>query len=102
MTLPAVLVVIDETCPVERRRLMPLLEAERSSGVLFLWVASARHRLPKACGAVVDIEPDHVLARAGSTGSGLVVEPTRWEGLSPDESAAIARDLTPIIDVTAG
>ncbi len=100
MTLPAVLVVIDETCPVERRRLMPLLEAGRSSGLFFLWVASARHRLPKACGAVIDIEPDHVLARAGFTGSGLVVEPTRWEGLSPDESAAIARDLTPIIDVT--
>ena len=32
---PAVLVVIDETCPVERRRLMPLLEAG----------AASRHRL---------------------------------------------------------
>ena len=57
---PAVLVVIDETCPVERRRLMPLLEAGAAAGIFFVWVASARHRLPKACGAVVDIEPDHV------------------------------------------
>ena len=63
VTLPAVLVVIDETCPVERRRLMPLIEAGRDTGIFFLWVTSARHRLPKACGAVVEIDPDHVTAR---------------------------------------
>ena len=39
-------------------------------GIFFLWVTSARHRLPKACGAVVEIDPDHVTARTGFTGSG--------------------------------
>ena len=97
---PATLVVIDETCPVERRRLMPLLEAGPSSGIVFLWVTSARHRLPKACGAVVEIDPDHVTARTGFTGSGLTVAPTRWEGMSLADATAIARDLTPIIDIT--
>ena len=62
--------MIDETCPVERRRLMPLIEAGRDTGIFFLWVTSARHRLPKACGAVVEIDPDHVTARTGFTGSG--------------------------------
>ena len=99
-TLPAVLVVIDETCPVERRRLMPLIEAGRDSGITFLWVTSARHRLPKACGAVVEIDPDHVTARTGFTGSGLTVAPTRWEGMSLDDAVAVARGITPVIDIT--
>ena len=100
LTLPAVLVVIDETCPVERRRLMPLIEAGRGTGIFFLWVTSARHRLPKACGAVVEIDPDHVTARTGFTGSGLTIAPTRWEGMSLVDAAAVARDVTPIIDIT--
>ena len=94
------LVVIDETCPVERRRLMPLIEAGRDTGIFFLWVTSARHRLPKACGAVVEIDPDHVTARTGFTGSGLTIAPTRWEGMSLVDAAAVARDITPIIDIT--
>jgi len=100
MTLPAVLVVIDETCPVERRRLMPLLEAGAASGITFVWVSSARHRLPKACGVVVEIDPDHLSARTGFTSSGITIAPTRWEGMSLADAAACARDLTPIIDVT--
>jgi DNA segregation ATPase FtsK/SpoIIIE, S-DNA-T family len=100
MVLPAVLVLIDETCPLERRRLMPLLEAGPKAGVFFIWVSSARHRLPKACGAVVEIDPDHVTARTGFAGSGLTVSPTRWEGLSLVDAVAVARNLTPVIDVT--
>jgi DNA segregation ATPase FtsK/SpoIIIE, S-DNA-T family len=100
ITLPAALVLIDETCPVERRRLMPLLEAPRRAGIFFVWVGSARHRLPKACGAVVEIDPDHVTASTGFTRSGVTVSPTRWEGQSLADATAVARNLTPIIDVT--
>jgi S-DNA-T family DNA segregation ATPase FtsK/SpoIIIE len=100
VALPAVLVVVDETCPVERRRLMPLLEAGAASGISFVWVSSARHRLPKACGVVVEIDPDHLTARTGFTSSGITVAPTRWEGMSLADAAACARDLTPVIDVT--
>ena len=100
-TLPVALVLIDETCPVERRRLMPLLEAPRRAGIFFVWVGSARHRLPKACGAVVEIDPDHVTARTGFARSGATVSPTRWEGQSLADATAVARNLTPIIDVTA-
>lgn len=100
VALPAVLVVIDETCPVERRRLMPLLEAGAASGITFVWVSSARHRLPKACGVVVEIDPDHLTARTGFTSGGLTIAPTRWEGMSLADAAAVARNLTPVIDVT--
>jgi DNA segregation ATPase FtsK/SpoIIIE, S-DNA-T family len=98
--LPDVLVLVDETCPVERRRLMPLLEASPGTGIFFIWVSSARHRLPKACGAVVEIDADHVTARTGFTGSGGTVDPSRWEGMSLDDAEAVARNLTPVIDVT--
>lgn len=100
LRLPAVLVVIDETCPVERRRLMPLLEAPPASGIVFLWVTSARHMLPKACGVVVDIGPDHITAQTGFTSGGITVSPTRWEGMARADAAAVARDITPIIDIT--
>jgi DNA segregation ATPase FtsK/SpoIIIE, S-DNA-T family len=99
-TLPAVVVVIDETCPVERRRLMPLLESGAAAGVCFVWVSSARHRLPKVCGVVVEVDPDHLTAQTGFTSSGLTVAPTRWEGMSLADAAAVARDITPVIDVT--
>jgi S-DNA-T family DNA segregation ATPase FtsK/SpoIIIE len=98
--LPAVLVLIDETCPVERRRLMPLLEGSARSGIFFIWVGSARHRLPKACGAVVEIDPDHVTAHAGFARGGITVNPTRWEGMGHEDAVAVARSLTPVIDVT--
>jgi S-DNA-T family DNA segregation ATPase FtsK/SpoIIIE len=100
ISLPAVLVLVDETCPVERRRLMPLLESSPAAGIFFVWVGSARHRLPKACGAVVEIDSDHVTARTGFTRSGATVDPTRWEGMALDDAAAVARCLTPVIDVT--
>ena len=100
LMLPAVLVLIDETCPVERRRLMPLLESPTASAISFVWVSSARHRLPKACGVVVEIDPDHLTARTGFTSTGLTVAPTRWEGMSLADASDAARDLTPVIDVT--
>jgi S-DNA-T family DNA segregation ATPase FtsK/SpoIIIE len=100
LTLPVVLVVVDESCRVEPRRLVPLLEAAGHAGICFLWVASARHRLPKACGAVVEIDPDHVTARTGIRPDGITVDPTRWEGMSLADATAVARDLAAVIDVT--
>lgn len=99
LTLPAVVVLIDETCPVEPRRLTPLLDARPLTGLFFIWVGSARHRLPRACGAIVEIEADAMSARTGFRDSGLVVEPTRWEGMSHDDAVLTARSLTPVVDI---
>ena len=96
------LVVIDESCPIDRRRLMPLLDnAGAASNVFFLWVTAARHRLPKACAAVVEIDAGTLTAAVSWRATGERVTPVRWEGLALADATAAARDLTPIVDMTS-
>ena len=96
---PAVVVFIDESAPLDRTRLLPLLEAGPSVGLYFLWVGSARSRLPRACGAVVDLQSRSGDVTLGFRKSGEEIGAVAAEMASGDEAEEFARALCPIVEI---
>ena len=99
LVMPGVLVVIDETMAIERHRLSQLLETGPTVGVFFIWVASARHRLPRPVGAYLDI-PQDAPPMVGYTMSDDVIEPVILEPLDLRTAATVSRALSPVKDIS--
>lgn len=96
---PAVVVLIDESAPVDRTRLLPLLETGPPLGLHFIWLASSRTRLPRACGSVVDLHSGRGDAVLGLRALGEEVRPVAVETLPADDAEALARSLAPVTEV---
>lgn len=101
VTEPHVVVLVDDTLPIERARLTGLLESGPAVGVHTLWLSASARRLPKTCGAVIDLGPSGQTARIGWVERRETVEDCRVELLDADAARTLARDLSPVIDVSS-
>ena len=99
MAWPAVVVLIDESAPIDRARLLPLFESGLSLGIHFIWMASARTRLPRACGAVVDIQESSDGAVLGLRTLGEEVSSVHLETLGEREAMEFARTIAPVTEI---
>ena len=97
--LPVVVTLIDENAPLDRVRLAPLLESGPAAGLYFIWLGSARGRLPRACGAVLDLESRDGDVALGFRDSGEEIRNVSAEGLGKDAAEELARTLTPVVEV---
>ena len=97
--LPAVMTLIGEGAPLDRTRLSPLLEAGPSAGIHFIWIGSSRGRLPRACGAVVDLQSGSDDATIGFRDSGDEIGAVAVEGMDADGAENFARALAPVVEV---
>ena len=96
---PVVVVVIDETMAIERHRLSRLLEQGPTVGVFFVWIATARNRLPRSVGAYLDVPRDGD-PLVGYTTSDEVIEEIEPEPIGIRTAATIARALSPVKDIS--
>ena len=96
---PAVVVFIDEGVPLDRTRMLPLLEAGPTLGLHFIWIGSARARLPRACGAVVDLQSRGGDVTLGFRVSGDEIENVEVEPISEEAAEQFARSLSPVIEI---
>jgi DNA segregation ATPase FtsK/SpoIIIE, S-DNA-T family len=99
---PAVLMLIDESVPIERNRLNWLFQMSQETGVVVVWMGSSVARMPKGCGAVADLPGGGKSGSVGRTVSGDRIENVRFEGVPEQHAVKLARVLAPIIDVSAG
>lgn len=97
--LPVIVTLIDESAPLDRTRLAPLLETGPSVGLFFLWIGSSWTRLPRPCGAVVDLHTHEGRLSLAFRHSGETIEGVTVEGMSLDRAEAFARRLTPVVEV---
>ena len=97
--LPAVVTLIDESAPLDRTRLAPLLEVGPSLGLFFIWIGSSWMRLPRACGAVIDLPTDSDNVSLAFRDSGDAISNVTLEGMSLDRAEAFARRLAPVVEV---
>jgi DNA segregation ATPase FtsK/SpoIIIE, S-DNA-T family len=89
-----VLLVLDDTTPIDRSRAIPFLEQAATFGVSFVWLSESTATLPRPCVAVVDTAGQRVaFTDRGETVEGLAIERLDIAG-----SEEIARDLAPVID----
>jgi DNA segregation ATPase FtsK/SpoIIIE, S-DNA-T family len=98
---PTIVVLIDESVPIERNRLNWLFQLSPELGVHVIWLGSSIARMPKGCGAIAE-SPKGQAGMVGWTESGDSVREVRFEGIPEEHAARIARRLAPVMDVSAG
>jgi DNA segregation ATPase FtsK/SpoIIIE, S-DNA-T family len=101
-TQPAIVLLMDETVPIERSRLNWLFQMPHSIGISVVWLGSSTARMPKACGAVAELPGGGRAGTVGRTDSGDRIDDVRFEGVPEHHAVRLARILAPIVDVSAG
>ena len=96
---PAVVILIDEGAPLDRTRLLPLLEAGPPLGLYFIWIGSSRVRLPRACGAVLDLQSRSGDVTVGYRETGEEIAAVETEVTTEVEAEQFARALSPVVEV---
>ena len=99
LPLPSIVVLIDESAPLDRTRLAPLLEKGPPAGIYFIWIGSMRGRLPRACAAVIDLQARTGDRTLGFRKSGDEIGPVTIENLSGQEAESFARTLAPVVEI---
>ncbi len=98
-TLPVVVVLVEDDAPVERHRLVQLVEEGPAVGVHVVWVAAAVASLPAGCRAYVDLASDG--AAVGFVLDGHAIAPVAVDSLGAEQTRTISRHLAPVIDAGA-
>ena len=92
------LLVVDDSVPADRSRLISTLRLLKGSRVSVLWVADSLEDLPREC--------DGVALRSGDGGSfsyvaeGRTVEPAHFDQLGVADLSEIARELAGTVDLS--
>ncbi|RPF22923.1 FtsK/SpoIIIE domain-containing protein [Myceligenerans xiligouense] len=101
--LPSVVVLVEDDAPLERSRLVRLVERGPSANVHVVWVAPTVEQLPAACRTfvVLDNQAGGDSATTGQVHYGLLSFPVRCETADLATAHEIARILSPVVDVGA-
>ncbi|MBD7956949.1 FHA domain-containing protein [Microbacterium sp. Sa4CUA7] len=95
--LPAIVVLISDDAPVDRARLIQVLERAAGRGVYPIWMAADTAALPAACRTFVDLAADGA-ASVGYVRLGLTIDPVEVEGLTVPQFAQFCRRLSSYVD----
>ncbi len=97
--LPPILVFISDDAPVDRARLIQLLERSAGRGIYPVWIAAERAQVPAACRTFVEF--DQQGARVGYVRLGVTTEQLQPEGLTREEFYLFARKIASYVDAGA-
>jgi S-DNA-T family DNA segregation ATPase FtsK/SpoIIIE len=99
--LPAVIVLVDDTAPIDRSRLTRLAERGASVGVHVIWVATQITSLPAACRTFVLIENAQSGSTVGEVRYGRHSFPVACDAIDVADARQVALLLAPVVDVGA-
>lgn len=99
--LPVVVVLVDDTAPIDRSRLTRLAEQGGTVGVHVIWVATQVTNLPAACRTFVLVENETEGATVGQVRYGQHTFPVACDSIEVADARQIALLLAPVIDVGA-
>jgi DNA segregation ATPase FtsK/SpoIIIE, S-DNA-T family len=96
---PIVIVLVAGELPVDRGRLIQILERGADHGVHAIWLAESPRDIPAVCRTFVTVNSASPLSgSAGFVREGRHVDPVALEGLAADRSEIFAKSLAPVID----
>ncbi|MBN3458847.1 cell division protein FtsK [Mycobacterium sp. DSM 3803] len=101
LALPAVIVLVDDTAPIDRSRLTRLAERGASVGVHVIWVATQITSLPAACRTFVMIENAQSGSTVGEVRYGRHSFPVACDVIDVADARQVALLLAPVVDVGA-
>ena len=101
--LPSVVVLVEDDAPVERSRLVRLVERGATAGVHVVWIAPTVEQLPAACRTFVllDSTAQENGAMTGEVHYGQLAYPVRCDVADLHTARDVARILSPVVDVGA-
>lgn len=99
--LPAVIVLVDDTAPIDRSRLTRLAERGAAVGVHVIWVATQITSLPAACRTFVLVENAQSGSTVGEVRHGRHSFPVVCDAIDVADAGQVALLLAPVIDVGA-
>lgn len=97
--LPAVIVLVDDTSPVDRSRLIQLAEQGAAVGIHVVWIAAQVNSLPAACRAFLIVEGNSRGATAGQVRRGQHSFPVSYDSIDIAEARQVALLLAPVVDI---
>ena len=100
-TMPMVLLIVEDDTPMERSRLVRILEQGPEVGIHVLWISGSLARLPAACRTYLELSPASGDAVAGFVKTGLGVQPVVCDLVDRAGAESFARALSPVEDAAA-
>jgi S-DNA-T family DNA segregation ATPase FtsK/SpoIIIE len=97
----ALVVLIDNDAPVDRARLVNVIERAADARVYPIWMSPTVEALPAACRTFVNVDDGLEAATVGFVRLGMTVEKVRVEGVSVNYAQILAKRLAPVIDASA-
>ena len=98
---PAILLLVSDDAPVDRARLVQVVERAADAGIYPIWVAGTVSALPAVARTFVNVDPDGLTAEVGLVRLGSDVVGVRTEPISREKALAFARRLAPVVDAGA-
>ncbi|MGN6609251.1 MAG: FtsK/SpoIIIE domain-containing protein [Jatrophihabitans sp.] len=98
---PAVVVVVETDAVLQHSRVAALARDGAAHGIHVVWLADEVAALPAACETFVEVGRTGVEGVAGFVHTGTAVEPVTLEHLTGEAAAAMARQLSPVVDLDA-
>ncbi|GAY17819.1 FtsK/SpoIIIE domain-containing protein [Mycobacterium sp. shizuoka-1] len=99
--LPAVVVIVEDTAPIDRPRLTRLAEHGATVGVHVIWVATEVTSLPAACRTFLLVDNASAGSTVGEVRRGRHTFPIACETLDIPDAVQVALLLAPVVDVGA-
>lgn len=99
--LPAVIVLVEDTAPIDRSRLTRLAERGATAGVHVVWVATQVSSLPAACRTFILVETESSGSTVGHVRHGRHSFPVACDTIDVADAKQIALLLAPVVDVGA-
>ncbi|MDH6246231.1 FtsK/SpoIIIE domain-containing protein [Mycobacterium sp. OTB74] len=96
--LPAVVVLVEDTAPIDRARLTRLAERGAPVGVHVIWVATQVSSLPAACRTYLLVESASTGSTVGAVRHGTHNYPVACDSLDVPDATQVALLLAPVVD----
>ncbi|WP_324651202.1 FtsK/SpoIIIE domain-containing protein [Georgenia sp. H159] len=101
LSLPTVVLLVEDDAPIERGRLVRIAEEGPAVGIHVVWCAAAQERLPAVCRTFLTVSTTTDGATAGYVRSGAAVRPLVCDTVSEDQAVAMAKHLAAVVDAGA-
>ena len=100
-TMPCVVVVISDDAPVDRARIVQMIERAPEAGILPVWIAGTRTALPAACRTFLEVHSDQPRATVGFVRTGQVIDDVEISRVTTGQAMSFARSLASVSDASA-
>ncbi|SEB49506.1 DNA segregation ATPase FtsK/SpoIIIE, S-DNA-T family [Paramicrobacterium humi] len=97
----ALIVFVDNNAPVDRARLVQVVERAADARIYPIWMAPTVEAIPASCRTFVEVHDSLEDAVVGFVRTAQRIEGVRIEGVSAEYASVLAKRLSPVVDASA-